>query len=464
MTTILIADDEPPSWSWFASRSKTSRSGARGRRRGRRAGAGAARAPRPGPARRADAAPRRARGLPAAPRGCPSALATRASSCSPPRRRTADRAPRPRRRRRRLPDQALLAAGAAHPGALARCRRRSVWPARRSALPGAVLRARPQGALRGLAGARAGARARRKRGCARRTASRCATPPTSRRRYRRMEQSSFLSSLLGARQCARGQDVYTRGHSERVAALARAARARRRARAARPRTRSPRPGCLHDLGKIGVPEGVLRKPGPLTDEEWAVMRRHPLTGAQILAPLEFFARRRASSSGTTTSGYDGSGYPDGLRGDADPPGRAHRGGGRRLRRAHLRPPVSAAAVPGRGGAASRGGGGRNARRRAGRALSSTPDRRCDLLTAPFEPRRARAGARGRSGLRGRSRALVALLVAAGSAGVGRAASLASSATPWPAGPSTAASSPWAGCIATWRGRPAGAGPSPCGSA
>ena len=47
-------------------------------------------------------------------------------------------------------------------------------------------------------------------------------------------------------------------------------------------------GLLHDIGKIGIPEGVLRKPGALDPEEWTVMRNHPLIGAQIVAPFDFF--------------------------------------------------------------------------------------------------------------------------------------------------------------------------------
>jgi response regulator RpfG family c-di-GMP phosphodiesterase len=78
-------------------------------------------------------------------------------------------------------------------------------------------------------------------------------------------------------------------------------------------------GLLHDLGKIGVPEHILRKQGPLTDEEWIAMRRHPLTGAQIVAPLEFFADA-ALIIRHHHERHDGSGYPDGLKGDGIPVG------------------------------------------------------------------------------------------------------------------------------------------------
>jgi putative two-component system response regulator len=64
---------------------------------------------------------------------------------------------------------------------------------------------------------------------------------------------------------------------------------------------------------------VLRKPGPLTPEEWAVMRQHPLVGAQIVAPLEFFADG-AVIVRHHHERHDGSGYPDGLRGELIPLG------------------------------------------------------------------------------------------------------------------------------------------------
>jgi HD-GYP domain-containing protein (c-di-GMP phosphodiesterase class II) len=135
--------------------------------------------------------------------------------------------------------------------------------------------------------------------------------------YWRMEKA-FLNSLLALANALEARDTYTRGHSERVATLGRglALAAGLPAAAADIIAQA---GRLHDLGKIGVPEGVLRKAGPLTDDEWAQMRRHPLTGAQILAPLEFFG------DGTLIvrhhhERFDGSGYPDGLRGSAIPIG------------------------------------------------------------------------------------------------------------------------------------------------
>jgi ribonuclease P protein subunit RPR2 len=135
--------------------------------------------------------------------------------------------------------------------------------------------------------------------------------------YWRMEKA-FLASLHALANALEARDAYTRGHSERVAWLARGL-----ARAAGVPTSAAdivaQAGRLHDLGKIGVPEGVLRKAGPLSDDEWEVMRQHPLTGAQILAPLEFFVEGMLIVRHHHER-FDGSGYPDGLRGAAIPIG------------------------------------------------------------------------------------------------------------------------------------------------
>jgi putative nucleotidyltransferase with HDIG domain len=74
---------------------------------------------------------------------------------------------------------------------------------------------------------------------------------------------------------------------------------------------------FHDIGKIGVPEAILSKPGPLSDEEWKVVRLHPELGARILAPIERLEQvceivRHCHES------WDGSGYPNGLAGEEIP--------------------------------------------------------------------------------------------------------------------------------------------------
>jgi HD-GYP domain-containing protein (c-di-GMP phosphodiesterase class II) len=74
---------------------------------------------------------------------------------------------------------------------------------------------------------------------------------------------------------------------------------------------------LHDVGKIGIQDAILLKPGALTDEEWAVMRRHPLIGAEILKRLTHLEGAREIVVAHQER-WDGSGYPAGLKATAIP--------------------------------------------------------------------------------------------------------------------------------------------------
>lgn len=76
---------------------------------------------------------------------------------------------------------------------------------------------------------------------------------------------------------------------------------------------------LHDIGKIGIPDSVLKKPGPLTDSEWETMKRHPVIGEQILAGSDdpLIAKARVIAL-THHERWDGNGYPRGLEGSAIP--------------------------------------------------------------------------------------------------------------------------------------------------
>jgi len=76
---------------------------------------------------------------------------------------------------------------------------------------------------------------------------------------------------------------------------------------------------LHDVGKIGVSEHLLRKEGPLSPEEWTVMRRHPEIGEKICRPLRA-SRAFAPIIRHHHERYNGTGYPDGLKGEAIPLG------------------------------------------------------------------------------------------------------------------------------------------------
>jgi len=80
-----------------------------------------------------------------------------------------------------------------------------------------------------------------------------------------------------------------------------------------------RGALLHDVGKIGIPDEVLLKPGSLTDEEWRVMRTHPMVGAGILRKIEFL-REAAEIVLSHHERYDGTGYPRGLKAEGIPLG------------------------------------------------------------------------------------------------------------------------------------------------
>jgi len=109
------------------------------------------------------------------------------------------------------------------------------------------------------------------------------------------------------------KDDYTRGHSERVTACA-----LRIGEAMGLEEHALRSlelaGFLHDVGKIGVPESILRKAGPLSDEEYEVIKQHPRVGESILRHIEG-AEQLAEVVLHHHERWDGKGYPDGLAGD-----------------------------------------------------------------------------------------------------------------------------------------------------
>lgn len=78
-----------------------------------------------------------------------------------------------------------------------------------------------------------------------------------------------------------------------------------------------RGALLHDIGKMGVPDSILRKWGPLTDEEWKIMRQHPVFARDLLWPIEYL-RPALHIPYCHHEKWDGSGYPQGLRGEEIP--------------------------------------------------------------------------------------------------------------------------------------------------
>jgi putative two-component system response regulator len=112
------------------------------------------------------------------------------------------------------------------------------------------------------------------------------------------------------------KDRYTEGHCERLSKYS-VAMAERLGLPDELRVALRRAGVVHDIGKIGVPEHILTKPGPLNDEEWKIMKQHPVIGERICAPLKSF-RHVLPVIRHHHEKLDGSGYPDGLSGEQIP--------------------------------------------------------------------------------------------------------------------------------------------------
>src|SRR5919205_1200546 len=112
------------------------------------------------------------------------------------------------------------------------------------------------------------------------------------------------------------KDAYTGGHTERVAALA-VGLARHLGFSGEELEAIEIGALLHDVGKIGIPEQILRKQAPLDEREWEVIRTHPVISDYILSELDLhpFVRQCARSSHER---MDGAGYPDGLAGEDIP--------------------------------------------------------------------------------------------------------------------------------------------------
>jgi putative two-component system response regulator len=131
-----------------------------------------------------------------------------------------------------------------------------------------------------------------------------------------IEQRLILASITSLCNALEARDSYTRGHSEAVSYIA--------TRIATEMGMSTEDiehvklgGKLHDLGKIGVVDSVLLKPGKLSDEEFAIIKRHPVIGAEILRPVPSLARILPIVL-YHHERMDGKGYPEGIKGDKIP--------------------------------------------------------------------------------------------------------------------------------------------------
>jgi putative two-component system response regulator len=113
-----------------------------------------------------------------------------------------------------------------------------------------------------------------------------------------------------------GKDPYTLGHCERLAEYS-ARLGEQIGLSEEQLTALRRGGVVHDIGKIAVPDAILLKPSKLSEEEWKLVREHPVVGERICAPLKSF-RCVLPVIRHHHEKFDGSGYPDGLRGQSIP--------------------------------------------------------------------------------------------------------------------------------------------------
>lgn len=130
------------------------------------------------------------------------------------------------------------------------------------------------------------------------------------------ERELRLATIAALARSMEAKDYYTGSHTERVAEIA-VALAKRLGYSGVELDAIEIGAILHDIGKIGIPERILHKPGPLDEEEWTVMKEHPVISAYILADVDLhpIVLQIARSSHER---IDGTGYPDGLAGDEVP--------------------------------------------------------------------------------------------------------------------------------------------------
>ena len=131
-------------------------------------------------------------------------------------------------------------------------------------------------------------------------------------------EETFLQTIIALANAVDARDTYTGDHSQRMADLT------TKIGKVMGLSRSDIEALhwasiLHDIGKIGVPDEILNKAGPLNKEEWRIMKEHPVTGAQIVAPVKYL-EPVSPIIRSHHEKFDGSGYPYGLAGEEIPLG------------------------------------------------------------------------------------------------------------------------------------------------
>ena len=129
-------------------------------------------------------------------------------------------------------------------------------------------------------------------------------------------EGAFTTALAALTSTVEAKDDYTACHGEDVAVLAE--RIALRMSLSSSESRDVRyAAMLHDIGKVAVPSEILLKPGPLSDDEWVIMRSHAAVGGELVGRIDAFAHL-APAVRASHERWDGGGYPDGLAGAAIP--------------------------------------------------------------------------------------------------------------------------------------------------
>ena len=161
----------------------------------------------------------------------------------------------------------------------------------------------------------------------------------------RRNKQSLINGVQMLVHALEAKDAYTSGHSTRVSRYA-VKTAVQLGYTGERLEHIRLGGELHDIGKIGTREDILNKPGPLTPDEFEHIKGHAALGERILAPFLAESPMVLRIVRSHHERMDGGGFPDGLVGDADPGGGAHRRGGGRVRRDDHEPRLPPVPDPG----------------------------------------------------------------------------------------------------------------------
>jgi putative nucleotidyltransferase with HDIG domain len=129
-------------------------------------------------------------------------------------------------------------------------------------------------------------------------------------------RQAYETTLEGWAHALELRDMETEGHSQRVTQMT-SGLARALGISEERLVQVRRGALLHDIGKMGVPDDILLKPGPLTDEEWVIMRQHPQFAFEMLSPIQYL-NLALDIPYCHHEKWDGSGYPRGLKGEQIP--------------------------------------------------------------------------------------------------------------------------------------------------